>query len=149
MRTSVLLSPVVVLLAALAGCSSPPSEYRYDVLITEPSGNAAKFDGQLLGNWSCDPAANAEEFWKDPEEMWTEVPGEMRATQLRLTATCQPGALLTVQVDAAIRQPDYNPTRLQCEVFDDQGDRVTEESVTRGGMGVSAPTCRVPIPGGA
>jgi hypothetical protein len=140
-------APLLALLAVtllVVGCgSSGPGEYS--VMITEPSGNiAALHDGHLEAHWSCDATVDpATRFQGGQIGKWTDVVGATGVGLLRLQASCPTEALLTVQVDAAAQA--VRPTRLRCEVFDADGQRVADESVNRG-LGTDDPVCRVIVP---
>ena len=136
----------------VVACSSapppPPAPPTYTVMITEPSGNIGKGigNGQLFVHWSCDPTVDpATRYQGAQDALWTDVDGTKGQAVLRTQASCSSGALLTVQVDAAVVSYDYSPTRLRCEVFDAGGQHVADESVTRG-LGTSDPVCRVSVP---
>jgi hypothetical protein len=145
LATLVLMSAAAVVLALTTACTSGPAEFR--ILITEPSGNASTSQGQLYGHWSCDPTVDpATRYQGAQDAKWTSVEGVAGQSMLQTSASCPAGALLTVQVDAGIAERGYNKTRLRCEVFDGDGDRLADESVTRD-LGTSDPICRVAVPG--
>ncbi len=135
---------VAVLAAALAlgGCSSAPPEYR--ILVTEPSSNMSS-DGQLFLHWSCDGSMDPETRYQGFQDaQWRSESAALGAQLLDTRVTCPPGSLLTAQVDAAVREIS-RPTQLRCEVFDGDGQRVADETITRE-TGSSDPVCRVPVP---
>lgn len=144
------LTLTVAAVLALAGCGSGPQEY--DILITEPSGGITKgsimgVNGKLDVHWSCDPTVDpATRYLGTQDGLWTSVDGVKGEAVLRTQAACPDGAVLTVQADAAVASTDYRATRLRCEVFDADGDRVADETVTRG-MGTTDPICRVVVKG--
>lgn len=133
MRTTLFVLAATLL---VAGCGSDPaanSPRSYTVLITEPSGNVRDGHGQILGHWSCGLSGSDR----------NDLVGVEGATALRASMTCPPKSLLTIETDGAIRAYP-NPTRLRCEVFTADGQRIaTEEAERSNGYG---PTCRVPVP---
>ena len=129
-----------------AGTPPPAGPPAYKIMVTEPSGNIGDGDGQLYVHWSCDPTVDPSTRYKGTQNpLRTDVDGVKGQAVLRADATCPAGALLTAQVDAAVRAPDYNPTRLRCQVFAGEGREVAKEEVTRG-LGSDDPVCRVQVP---
>jgi hypothetical protein len=134
---------LIATLVALSACSSPPGPARYRVLVTEPSGNIDSNE-RLFAHWSCDPAVDpATRYRGQQTALWTDVEGAPAQGLLQTSAACPSGALLTVQVDAGVS--GTRPTELRCEVFNEAGERVADERVTRG-LGSVDPVCRVPVP---
>ncbi|MBN9739410.1 hypothetical protein PP1_030990 [Pseudonocardia sp. P1] len=132
---------LVLLASQLAGCSSEPPEYR--ILVTEPSSNMAS-DGQLFVHWSCDASVDpATRYQGHQDALWRSETAPEGASLLDTSASCPSGSLLTVQVDAAVMELT-RPTQLRCEVFNADGQRAADETVSRG-LGTSDPVCRVPV----
>lgn len=109
---------VAVALLALAGCSSepepPPPPPTYRIMITEPSGNIDTATEKLIAHWSCDPTVDpATRYQGAQDHLWTDVDGTPGQGVLLAQAICPPGALMTVQVDAAAVSLYSAPTRLR------------------------------------
>ncbi len=102
-------------------------------------------DGQLFLHWSCDASVDPETRYQGSQDaLWRSESGVLGSGLLDTRVTCPPSSLLTAQVDASVREISQ-PTRLRCEVFDVDGQRVADETITRQ-TGSSDPVCRVPVP---
>lgn len=130
--------------AVLAACSAGPPTYR--IMVTEPSGNLSPaLGGQLFVHWSCDRSVDpATRYQGSQDALWTSVDGAKGSAVLETMASCTSGSLLTVQVDGAIAEIGGVKTVLRCEVFNDDGAKVADESVPR--VGRLDAICRVPVP---
>ncbi|GAA4971105.1 hypothetical protein WHI96_27255 [Pseudonocardia tropica] len=114
---------------------TPPPTYR--IVVSEPTGNLQPGDygGNLIVHWSCDPAAvtsveSEDRYRYSDAPMWTRVEGPEGVDEVTAMALRPSGSLPKVQTDAGITE-SYEPTSLQCVIYDEHDQVVACDRQTR------------------